>query len=123
MTNTVTKRTHTIGNVTWETTNERIVATYAPLTDEKCRIVHGYAVLTETPADMLGRTLTTQWGTTVAFGDKAFRVRIFATRNGENFGANPSATVYATRAEAVAHAHKALTAQGVRYAKKYAKKA
>lgn len=122
MPNTMTKRSHTFGGVTWETTTERITAEWIPLTDEKGRTVHGYATLTEIPADMLGRTLTeTSWNGRYTISTKAFAVEIHATRNGERFGALPRTTHYATREEALAHVAKALAAQGARYAKKYAK--
>jgi hypothetical protein len=106
------------GGETWEVTRYRLTAEWQPLTDEKGRKVHGYAIIEQIPERMLGKSLKDGYSN-LTIGDKAFRVRIYATRNGADFGAMPSSTAYATLSEAIAHTKKALAQQGKRYAKKY----
>lgn len=106
------------GGETWEVKRERLDAEWAPLLDEKNRKVHGYAHIEEIPANMLGRTLKESY-TTENLSDKAFGVKLIATRDGKSFGAIARTTRYATREEALAGARKALVQQGKRYAKKY----
>ena len=106
------------GGETWEVTRYRVDAEWQPLTDEKGRKVHGYAVIEQIPERMLGKSLKDSYSN-LTIGDKAFGVRIYATRNGTTFGAMPATTSYATLDEAVAHTKKALVQQGKRYAKKY----
>lgn len=106
---------------TWEVARERLDAEWLPLVDEKGRTVHGYAIVEEIPAHMLGRVLV-DGSFSQTIGTKAFGVTIVATRNGKAFGASPRTTRYATREEAIASAQKALVQQGKRYAKKYGDK-
>ena len=83
----------------------RIEASYTPLTDPKGRSVSGYAIITE---EVRGAEAPT------------FVVRTYATRDGKQFGASfPRGTRYPDYAGAVAGAHKALAAQGRRYAKTF----
>lgn len=82
----------------------RIEASYTALTDDKGRSVSGYAIITE----LRGTEAPT------------FVVKTYATRNGKQFGASfPRGTRYSDYAAAVAGAHKALAAQGKRYAKTF----
>jgi hypothetical protein len=106
------------GEETWEERRERLDAEWQPLVDEKRRKVHGYAHIEEIPAHLLGRVLHdgySRW----TVPDKAFGVKLIATRDGVGFGAIPRMTWHATREEALAYARKALVQQGKRYAKKY----
>lgn len=83
----------------------RIEASYVALVDPKGRKVSGYAIITE---ELRGTEAP------------AFVVKTYATRNGKQFGASfPRGTRYATRALAIVGAHKALAAQGKRYAKAF----
>lgn len=96
----------------------RIDAAYAPLTDEKGREVHGYAIIEEFPPEILGRTLKYAHYTWNVSQD-AFGVETIATRNGKSFGAIPRTTRYSTIELAIAGATKSLVQQGKRYGKKY----
>lgn len=110
--------TRKFGDETWEEHRFRLDAEWAPLVDEKRRKVHGYAHVEEIPARLLGRAFvdgSTHW----TVPDKAFGVKLIATRDGVGFGAIPRTTWHATREEAIAYARKALAQQGKRYAKKY----
>jgi hypothetical protein len=87
------------------TTSMRIEASYAALTDSKGRSVSGYAIITE---ELRGTE------------PPSFVVKTYATRDAKQFGASfPRGTHYATRDAAIAGAHKALAAQGRRYAKTF----
>lgn len=96
----------------------RIDATYAPLTDEKGRQVHGYAIIEEFPHEVLGRSLKYKYMTWNVSSD-AFGVTTIATRDGKSFGASPRTTRYRTIELAVAGATTSLAQQGKRYGKKY----
>jgi hypothetical protein len=111
-------RKHSFGGETWQENRYRLDAEWSALTDEKNRRVHGYAVIGETPADMLGRELT-QDRSHLRTGTRAFTVEIIATRDSYAFGAMPRVMSFATLEEAMAHARKALVQQGKRYAKKF----
>lgn len=54
-------------------------------------------------------------------GRRIFTLYVYATRNGEDYGATPTkaSAVVSTLEEAATAAEKALVAQGKRYAKKY----
>ena len=111
-------RVNTFGSETWTEKRERLDAEWEPLIDEKRRKVHGWALISEVPANMLDRTLTNgpmRW----IIGPKAFRVLLVATRDGEEFGALPRTTGHATHEEAIKYARAALAQQGRRYSKKY----
>ncbi len=114
-------RVRTFGGETWTEQRSRLDAEWAPLVDEKKRKVHGWALIEETPAHLLGRLLqdgSVHW----TLPAKAFGVQLIATRDGMGFGAIPRTTWHATREEAIAYAKKALVQQGKRYAKKYGAK-
>jgi hypothetical protein len=118
---TLVPHTHTFGSETWEVKRVHLDAEWQPLVDEKGRAVHGYALIEETPAHMLGRVLEASFSRWT-IGSKAFGVKLIATRDGKSFGAIPRTTWHATREEALAFAKKALSQQGKRYAKKYGAK-
>jgi hypothetical protein len=106
------------GGETWEEKRERLDAEWQPLVDAKHRKVHGYAHIEEIPAHLLGRELRDVYSCWTV-PDKAFGVKLIATRDGAGFGAIPRTTWHATREEALAYARKALVQQGKHYAKKY----
>jgi len=111
-------RARKFGDETWEEKRFRLDAEWPPLVDEKHRQVHGYAHVEEIPAHLLGRELrdgSVHW----TVPDKAFGVKLIATRDGAGFGAIPRTTWHATREAAITYAKKALAQQGKRYAKKY----
>lgn len=112
-------KVESFGVETWKVVCERVEPEYATLRDDKGRVVHGYAVVSETPAHMLGCTLHSPHGVTLTVPSLPFKVALIATRDGARFGAIPRSTWHATREEALAHARKALAAQGKRYAKKF----
>jgi hypothetical protein len=106
------------GDVRWTETRELLDADWEPLRDEKRREVHGYAIITQTPAEMLGRELRDRYSI-LRFGTQPFHVSIYAVRNGIRFGAIPRSTAHETRELALEHARRALALQGKRYARKY----
>ncbi len=111
---------HVMGDDSWEVARERIDAAWFPMVDAKGRVVHGYAVISETPSHVLGRTLKSKSGSTSwNLGTLPFRVALIATRDGGTFGAIPRETAHATRELAHAHAIRALRQQGKRYARKF----
>jgi hypothetical protein len=118
MLKTLEPHSHTFGGETWEVQRTRLDAEWKPLVDEKGRQVHGYAIVEETPATLLGRVLKEGYSSWT-IPAKAFGIQLIATRDGKTFGAIPRTTYYATREEALAYAAKALIQQGKRYAKKY----
>lgn len=81
--------------------------------------MHGFAVISETPAHLLGQTLR-EGSCSRTFGTKPFHVELVATRNGKAFGALPRVTAHDDRDAALEHARRALVQQGKRYAKKHA---
>src|SRR5258708_1349386 len=109
------QRSH--GDERWTETREFLDAEWAPLLDEKRRQVHGYAVITETPGEMVGRDLISYYHDR-KIGDlkPGFRLRInlpfsvaiIATRDGSAFGAIPRSTGHDTRELALVYARKAL---------------
>lgn len=103
----------------WESKRERLDADWRAVRDQYKRVVHGYAVITETPAEIVGRVFRSEWGSTMTMSSLPFSVSIYATRDSRGFGAIPRATSHATREEAVAHARRALAQQGKRYTKKF----
>lgn len=106
------------GGETWEVKRMRLDAEWAPLVDEKNRKVHGWALIEEIPARMLGWTLENGL-MSLHISSKPFGVQLIATRDNKGFGASPPTIRYATREDALAGARKALVRQGRRYAKKY----
>lgn len=105
------------GVETWIETRERLDAEWAPLRDERGRVVHGHAIITETPAEMCGRDLKDTYSTLRIHAP--FSVSIIATRDGAAFGAIPRSTGHLSRESALEHARRALALQGKRYARKY----
>lgn len=79
----------------------------------------GYAIISEIPVRLLGRTLTDRWGSRITFRSTPLGVRIHATRDGSDFGASPGSTGYETRELAIAGAIRGLADQGKRYARKF----
>lgn len=106
-----------LGPHRWTEQRERLDAEWSPLRDEKHRLVHGHAIITETPVEMCGRDLAD--GSYKLRIHAPFGVSIVATRDGAAFGAIPRSTGHLTRELALEHARSALVQQGKRYARKY----